>query len=65
MKGHLYMEDKLLTIDDIQKRLGIGRNLAYKLVSEIKIKAFRIGRSWKISEEALEEYVRNNENDLS
>ena len=30
------MEDKLLTIDDIQKRLGIGRNLAYKLVSEKK-----------------------------
>ena len=46
------MEDKLLTIDDIQKRLGIGRNQAYKLVSEKKIKAFRIGRSWKISEKA-------------
>lgn len=59
------MEDKLLTIDDIQKRLGIGRNLAYKLVSEKKIKAFRIGRSWKISVKALEEYVRNNENDPS
>ncbi len=55
------MEDKLLSIDDIQKRLGIGRNQAYKLVSEKKIKAFRIGRSWKISEKALEEYVRNSE----
>ncbi len=55
------MEDKLLSIDDIQKRLGIGRNQAYKLVSEKKIKTFRIGRSWKISEKALEEYVRNSE----
>lgn len=59
------MEDKLLTIDDIQKRLGIGRNLAYKLVSEKKIKAFRIGRSWKISKKALEEYVRNSEKNPS
>lgn len=57
------MEEKILTIDDIQKKLRIGRNQAYKLVTEKKIKAFRTGRTWKITEKALEEYIKNSEND--
>ncbi len=55
------MEEKILTIDDIQKKLRIGRNQAYKLVTEIK--AFRTGRTWKITEKALEGYIKNSEND--
>ncbi len=57
------MEEKILTIDDIQKKLHIGRNQAYKLVTEKKIKAFRTGRTWKITEKALEGYIKNSEND--
>ena len=57
------MEEKILTIDDIQKKLRIGRNQAYKLVTEKKIKAFRTGRTWKITEKALEEYIKSSEND--
>ena len=52
------MEEKILTIDDIQKKLHIGRNQAYKLVTEKKIKAFRTGRTWKITEKALEGYIK-------
>ncbi|MGN0650371.1 MAG: helix-turn-helix domain-containing protein [Oscillospiraceae bacterium] len=56
------MEEKILTIDDIQKKLRIGRNQAYKLVAEKKIKAFRTGRTWKITEKALEEFIKSSEN---
>lgn len=55
------MDEKILTIDDLQDRLRIGRNQAYKLVAEKKIKAFRTGKRWKITEAALNEYIRKSE----
>ncbi len=55
------MDEKILTIDELQGRLRIGRNQAYKLVAEKKIKAFRTGKRWKITEAALNEYIRKSE----
>lgn len=55
------MDEKILTIDELQDRLRIGRNQAYKLVTEKKIKAFRTGKCWKITEAALNEYIRKSE----
>lgn len=55
------MEEKILTIDDIQTILRIGRNQAYKLVAEKEIKAFRTGKCWKITESALKEYIAKSE----
>ncbi len=55
------MDEKILTIDELQDRLRIGRNQAYKLVTEKKIKAFRTGKQWKITEAALNEYIRKSE----
>lgn len=54
------MDEKILTIDELQDRLRIGRNQAYKLVTK-KIKAFRTGKRWKITEAALNEYIRKSE----
>ena len=55
------MDEKVLTIDELQDRLRIGRNQAYKLVTEKKIKAFRTGKRWKTTEAALNEYIRKSE----
>lgn len=55
------MDKKIMTIDELQNRLRIGRNKAYKLVAEKKIKAFRTGKRWKITEAALNEYIRKSE----
>lgn len=55
------MDEKILTIDELQDRLRIGRNQAYKLVADKKIKAFRTGKRWKITEAALNEYIRKSE----
>lgn len=52
------MNEKILTIEDIQTILRIGRNQAYKLVAEKKIRAFRMGKTWKITEKALEDYIK-------
>lgn len=59
------MEEKILTIDEIQAILRIGKNQAYKLVTEKKIRAFRTGRCWKITESALKEYIAKSEDSSS
>ena len=55
------MDEKILTIDELQDKLRIGRNQAYKLVTEKKIKAFRTGKRCKITEAGLNEYIRKRE----
>lgn len=48
----------LITIEELCEWLLIGRNAAYTLLHSGEIKAFKIGRSWKISGHAVEEYIR-------
>lgn len=55
------MQEKILTIEEVQGILRIGKNQAYKLVTEKKIRAFRTGRCWKITESALMEYIAKSE----
>lgn len=48
----------LITIEELCEELMIGRNAAYKLLEEGKIKGFRIGRIWKIPRESINIYVQ-------
>ena len=48
----------LITVDELCEWLAIGKNAAYTLLNSGKIKAFRIGRIWKISKAAVVEYIR-------
>lgn len=57
-EGAMYNEPAdLITIDELCGILSIGRNAAYGLLKEGKIKAFRIGKVWKIPKMAVDEYV--------
>lgn len=47
----------LITIDELCGILSIGRNAAYELLKKEKIKAFRIGKVWKIPKLAVDEYI--------
>lgn len=49
--------DDVLTVDQMMEILYIGRNTAYKLLKSGSIKAFRIGRSWRISRNSLEKFI--------
>lgn len=51
------MKDELVTIDEMQEMLKVGRTTAYQLLNCGEIKAFRIGRYWKIPRAAITEYV--------
>lgn len=47
----------LVTVDELCELLSIGHNAAYSLLKEGKIKAFKIGRIWKISKLAINDYI--------
>jgi len=47
----------VLSVEQLMQALGIGKNTAYDLLNNGDIQAFRIGKIWKISKEALEDYV--------
>ena len=47
----------LITIEDMCNILLIGRNSAYKLLKSQKIKAFKIGKVWKIPMSAVDEFI--------
>jgi excisionase family DNA binding protein len=48
---------KLLTVAQAAAILGIGRSLAYMLVSTGKIRSFKIGRSRRIPLSALDDFI--------
>ena len=48
-----------LTVDEVAKALGIGRNSAYEAIQRGEIPALRFGRRVVIPKAALEELLRN------
>ena len=52
----------LITIDELCDLLMIGRTTAYNLLRSGEIKAFKIGKVWKISKASVEEYIRQRSN---
>ncbi|MCX4327723.1 MAG: helix-turn-helix domain-containing protein [Lachnospiraceae bacterium] len=52
----------LITIEDMCNILLIGRNSAYRLLKSKKIKAFRIGKVWKIPMSAIDEFILSESN---
>ena len=49
--------EPLISFDDLCDYLHIGKNTAYRLLNSGVIKAWRIGRIWKIPQRAVQEYV--------
>ena len=56
------VEQPLMTLEELCDALMIGKNAAYRLLIEGKIKAFRIGRIWKIPRDSLQDYLKNKVN---
>ncbi|MCD8378979.1 MAG: helix-turn-helix domain-containing protein [Lachnospiraceae bacterium] len=52
----------LLTVEELQKELGIGKNTAYRLLKSGEIRSIRIGKVWKIPRKAVYEYIMSKAN---
>ena len=49
----------VLTIDDLQSALGVGRSMAYRLIRSGDIHHLRIGRKIKVPRSALVAYIES------
>ena len=47
----------ILTPLDVMDILNIGKNTVYHLLNSGKLRGIRIGRRWKITADALEEFM--------
>jgi excisionase family DNA binding protein len=47
----------ILTPLEVMDILGIGKNTVYSLLSSGRLKGFRIGRSWRITSDAVEDFL--------
>lgn len=50
-------ENDILDVEEVMEILYIGRNYAYKLLNSGALKAFRVGRKWRIPKKCVEEYI--------
>ena len=44
-------------MEEFAELLYIGRNTAYKILNSGEIRAFKIGKAWKIPKDAVSEYI--------
>jgi len=49
---------KFLSLKEVAERLNISNNLAWRLAKSKKIKAIKVSRAYRISEEDLEEFIK-------
>lgn len=58
----------LLTIEALCERLHVCRNTAYRLLAAQVIPAFKVGRSWRIPADSVEDFIAkqlNNEKEVN
>ena len=57
----MHLEDypDILTLKQLQEILGIGKNLALNLLNDGKIKAFKLGKLWRIQKKDLIDFMTN------
>lgn len=51
------LTDDIISFEEFMESLSIGRSTAYQLLNSGEIKAFRIGRHWKIPRASVTEYI--------
>lgn len=52
-----YESNDILNVENLMELLNIGKNTAYSLLESGEIKAFRIGRMWKIPRKSVYDYI--------
>lgn len=56
---------KLYTIDEVAEYLRVTRRTIYRYIEQGKLPAYKVGDSWRFSDEAIAEYLKNNRKSTS
>ena len=54
---------KIYKVNDLIDILGVTRVTVIKYIKDEKIKGFKIGNSWRVTEKSLLEFIRKSEVD--
>ena len=52
------MQNDILRPDQAMKRLNCSRSMVYKLIKNGDVEAFRVGSTWRIYGQSLENYKK-------
>jgi len=56
------MQENLLTTDQVARYLTVDKFTIYRLVTQKKIPAFKVGNQWRFKKSMLEEWLLKNSN---
>jgi len=56
------MQENLLTAEQVARYLKIDKFTVYRLVTQKKIPAFKVGSQWRFKKSLLEEWLLKNSN---
>ena len=56
------MQEILLTAEQVARYLRIDKFTVYRLVTQKKIPAFKVGSQWRFKKELLDEWLKKNSN---
>lgn len=67
---YIYSEDKktmskdieIYTLEEIQEILHVTRRTIYNWIKDGKLKAFKVGKGWRVTREALEDFTKTGTN---
>ena len=52
-----YENNEILTVEEVADILYVGKNTVYSLLQSGDLRAFRIGKSWRIPRFCIDEYI--------
>jgi excisionase family DNA binding protein len=56
------MQENLLTAEQVARYLKVDKFTVYRLVTQKKIPAFKVGNQWRFKKSLLEEWLLKNSN---
>ena len=58
-------DKELLTVEDVAKYMGVGRVTVHRWCREGRLPCSKVGKSWRVRREALEELLRRGERSVT
>jgi excisionase family DNA binding protein len=56
------MQENLLTTEQVAEYLKVDKFTVYRLVTQKKIPAFKVGSQWRFKQRLIEDWLRKNAN---
>jgi len=53
------MEDRMLSIEEVARRLGVHFSTVYRLTREGVLPGLKVGGQWRFSKQMLESWIAN------